>query len=257
MDTDLQVKEESTGLVLPEESQVLGTDTLGRDDLAIPRLILVQSQHQDLPDHMQHVGLYYNTTTGEYKPVVSAVMLGIAKQRVAFPRDFSRDSKALCGSDDAIMPRDEYKGNTVADTKLNEDVFIGQQCGACPLSQFSADGISPMCALSYNYGMIDADSGIPFVFRAQRTGLSAARQLNTIAKMIGRGKIVQLMSKEVNSDAGNYFVPMFSIGDKVTPDLMEFANSMAADYGNVASRFQPDAEFEASEKPTEEDEISF
>jgi len=229
------VEPRAFGLTVDE--QVAGVDVFGRDDLQIPRLTLVQAQHQEIPDHLKHVGEWYNNLTGEFHATVSAVLLSVAKGRTAFPREFSRDSEPLCVSDDAVTPRAEYIGRTVfdSDNEIQHEID-GSPCVECPFEKFSANGETPLCAKNFSYAMLDAESGLPFVIRAQRTAIGAARQLNTIARTLGRRKLIVIASREVKSDTGTYFEPVFATGAATPADLVAFANQMGQSLGNFVAR---------------------
>lgn len=216
---------------------VEGTNNLGREDLQIPHLVLVQAQHQDIPDNMKHVGEWYNDLTGEFHSEVVAIVLSLVKGRVAFPRQFSRESKALCASDDGLFPRQDYVGtNVIDDDRKIEWTIDGSACSECPFSQFGLAGETPLCAKAFSYAMIDVETGVPFIVRAQRTGINAAKQLNTLAKLLGRRKLIRITSREVKSDSGAYYVPVFSTGDSAPKDLKDFAMQTSLTWGNIAAR---------------------
>ncbi len=214
-----------------------GADALDRSDLQIPRLILVQPT-SDLPDGDKHQGDWYNSLTGEYALIVKAVLLSLNKGRVAFPRKFSRDSEPICGSDDAIHPRAEYVGSTVEDEQLGIEFTIGAPCAECPFSHFGANGETPLCAKGYTYALLDADSGLPFVVQMQRTATATARQINTAAKMVKRSRLFVLSSKQVKTDSGKYYEPVFALGENTPGELLQMAFQISAELGNIAARVQ-------------------
>lgn len=218
-------------------TDVEGVDALGREDMSIPRLELVQAQ-SDVPNADEHLGQWYNTLTGEYKKQVKAVLLSLGMGRAAFPRDFSRDSQPLCASDNAILPRGEYIGTVVTDTKQGVRDEIRGECATCIFSKFGANGESPLCAKAYVYAMLDIETGLPFVVRMQRTATHAAKQINTIAKMQGRKKLIVLASKKVQSDTGNYFEPVFMSGEATPPEMLALCYQLTSELGNIAARVQ-------------------
>lgn len=213
-----------------------GADMLGREDLTMPRLELVQAQSQ-MPEAQQHVGAYYNTLTGEFSSSVTAVLLSLNKGRVAFPRKFARDSEPVCASDDAIAPRTEYQGTVVEDPDMGIEVVIGDSCAACPLSQFGPNGETPLCAKSYAYAMMD-ENQLPFIIRFQRTATAAAKQINTIIKTMQRTRMITLTSKYVTSDNGNYYIPVVTLAEHTPGDIMQAAFELSSSLGNIVSRAQ-------------------
>lgn len=214
-----------------------GVDQLGREDMSIPRLVLVQAQ-SDVPDADQHLGAFYNSLTGEFKKPVTAVLLAVGMGRVAFPRKYDRASEPLCGSDDAIHPRAEYVNRNVQDSLLLIESYIPEVCADCAFAQFGPNGETPMCAKNYIYFMLDVESGLPFIAQMQRTATKTAKQINTIAKMIGRKRLLVLSSKKVQSDTGSYYEPVFTAGDATSPDLLALAYQLTRDLGNMAARLQ-------------------
>lgn len=217
--------------------QVEGVETLGREDLSIPTLELVQAQ-SDVPDVNQHLGQYYNTLTGEFRDTVSAVMLSLVKGRAAFDRKFSRDSEPVCRSDDGIQPQERYVGTTVADADLSITAQIPAYCADCPFSRFGDHGEPPLCAKNFNYAMYDIDNDMPVVIRMQRTGTATAKKLNTIAKMRGNRNLVMLTTKNVRSDKGNYYEPVYTVGAATPPDILAICQKLTLDLGNIAKRVQ-------------------
>lgn len=219
---------------------VPGMESLTREDVSLPRLVLVQLTSQNLPaDSLAHFGEWYNTVTGEYAANVYGILLGIAKQRAAFPREFSGDSKAQCASDEALYPRSEFVGTTVTDSKTGVVHVIDGTCADCPFSKF-AGSVTPMCTFSYSYGFYDTNSGLPFVMRAQRTGIKAAKQLNMQIMKYGRLHVIVLSAVKVADANGKYAVPVFSAGDKITPDLANGAAEFVRTFGNIAERVTAD-----------------
>jgi len=226
---------------LPDEYIVAGADILQREDITVPRMVLVQGQSKSLPsDYIKHIGEWYNTITGEYHAQIEGVLLGVTKQRVAFPREYNADSQALCASDNALYPRQEFFGATVNDSKSKIVHVIDGACADCPFSKFTeneqAESVSPMCSLGYVYAMLDTETGMPFLMRAQRTGIQAARQLNTVAKMMGRVKSIVISAKVTQDDKGTYAVPVFATGQKLTLDIINAAAQIVRDMGNLAER---------------------
>lgn len=234
---NIEDESELDRIVNGSATDVEGVDLLGREDMAIPRLTLVQAQ-SDVPDADQHLGAWFNSLTGEFRKPVNAVLLAVGLGRVAFPRNYSRDSEPLCGSDDAIEPRAEYIGRTVTDSKLQIDVTIPEVCAVCPLSQFGENSETPLCAKTYIYFMLDIDNGLPFIAQMARTATKTAKQINTIAKMVGRKRLIVLSSKKVSSDTGNYYEPVFTSGEPTPNEILALASTLTRDLGNMAVRMQ-------------------
>lgn len=226
MNTALTIQDELPKDII--DAAIPGAETMGRDDMMIPRLVLTQAQSADLPDNDKHLGEWYNTLTGEYAKEAEGAMLGMSKGRVMFPEKFSRDSVTLCASDDALRPREEYRGKDI------NGVIIPATCAECPFSKFSDDGTPPACAKGYQFAFIDADS-VPYVVRLQRTGTAAAKQLVMIGKTIKRRRVIRLTSKQVKSDNGAYYEPVIGLAAE-TPNEMLLSAAYMSEIGNLAAR---------------------
>lgn len=240
------------------EDYVEGTQDLTREDLQIPQITLVQATSKKVPDANKHGGEFYNNLTGEFRETINAVLLAESKGRVCFDRTFDGDSDPLCGSDDSISPRAEYFGAQIHDSKLNIDAVISDNtCAECPFSKFGEDGTPPMCAKSYTYGMLDAETMLPFVISAQRSSMQAGKQLNTIAKTLGRRKYINISSRYVSNDKGNYYVLGFTTNGDTEPELKQYAFKYSLEAGNISKRAQLAAPVNADFKKVESGEIPF
>lgn len=225
---------------ISSELYVPGMESLTRDDISLPRLVLVQLTSKNLPDdYLAHFGEWYNTVTGEFSKTIDGVLLGIAKGRVAFPRDYDANSPAMCASDEALYPRKEFNGKTISDPKTNIIHAIDGTCADCPFSKFT-NNVTPLCSLIYSYGFYDVKAGLPFVMVAKKTGIKAAKLLNMQIMKYGRANFVVLSASKVKDDNGNYAVPVFSSGEKLTPELVRAAAEFVRTFGNIAERVRVD-----------------
>lgn len=226
---------------LPDEARVEGTQDLDRSDLQIPLMILTQATSKKVPEPNKHGGEFYNNLTGEFRTEITAVILSLAKGRVCFDRVFSNDADPLCGSDDALAPRAEFFGAMITDSKTNTDAVIGDApCSECPLSKFTenanGDAVPPMCTKSYTYAMLDTETGMPFLISAQRSSTQAGKQLNTIAKTMGRARYIKIASQYVSNDSGNYYVLSFATNGNTEKDTQLWAQKYSLESGNIAKR---------------------
>lgn len=233
---DLSTQVENKFALSPDE-RVDGVEQLSREDISIPRLVLIQATTPDIANSDKHLGEWYNTLTGEFLPEVTAVMMSETMGRACFPRKYSKDSEPLCASDDTLLPRPEYHLATIKDESLNITYTITDQttCPTCPFSKFGPNNEAPMCAKAYNYAMAD-ENGIPFLTRAQRTGTAAGKQINTVALLMGRRKMIRLSSRKESSDTGQYYVPVFSTAEKTPADLLAHVAALSHQFGNFAAR---------------------
>lgn len=222
---------------LSADEKVQGVEQLSREDISIPRLVLVQATTPDIANSDKHLGEWYNTLTGEFMPELLAVMMSESLGRACFPRKYSKDSEPECSSDNALTPRPEYYLRTITDSLTGIQATIDETstCPTCPFSKFGEKSESPMCAKAYNYAMADQD-GIPFLTRAQRTGTAAGKQINTVALLMGRRKMIRLSSRQETTDTGKYYVPVFAVANKTPADLLEHVAVLSKQFGNLAAR---------------------
>lgn len=222
---------------LSDDEQVEGADSLGREDLSIPVLKLVQAQSKNISEHTKHIGEFYNSLTGEFYQQVDGILMSTQIGRTAFPREYSADSEPLCGSADGLTPDAEFIGHRVEDTEIGMTIEIdGRPCVDCVLSKFGPNGETPLCAKGYTYAMVDVATFLPFVFRVQRSSLTAGRQLNTLAKVIGRKRVISIKSKMVDSPRGTYPTPVFMASGISEPEQVALVAEMSRAMGNLAAK---------------------
>ena len=229
------VESQNTALVgvdsLPD-FDIPGLDDMGREDMSVPKVVLVQAQSKNVPDLNAKIGKFYNRTTGETRDVFTGVMIGIAKFR--FCRDKSKQfdikDKPLCASDDGLYPRPQFVGTVVMGTKIT-----GNPCAQCPFAKFGDNGEAPYCPKGYGIAFLDADSEMPILMALAKTSAKAAKAIVTITKMVKARKLISMSSVFVQKDKGSWWEPVpFIAGD--TPTGLYNLARMAAGEGNLAKR---------------------
>jgi len=122
----------------PETFVVPGMENVQPGELRIPRLQLVQGTSR-IDGKDGHQGEWYNSVTGEFLSNPQLLIIGTAKGRVMFPREFNAENEPLCGSDNGQSPRPEYVGAIIktvsTDAAGDPEVRTGvipNQCAACP-----------------------------------------------------------------------------------------------------------------------------
>jgi len=209
------------GFVIP------GTETITPQELQIPLLRIVQPTSR-MENADLNGGMYHNSVTGEFVANPEVLVIGYAKGRVMFPREFSADNKPLCGSDNGVVPREEHIGSAMPDGTI-----IGELCHDCPFAQWQ-DNAPPACNEVNTFAGIDSD-GMPVVFQAKSTGMKAARALKTMLKTSGINKTIRLGSVRTVNDSGTFYVPSYALGAAPDADWQASAVSVAG-MGNLASR---------------------
>ena len=200
--------------------EVVGSETLDRSDIVVPRIRLRQPTSKfGTP---QDAGKFHNNLTEQFSETIDAVVLRVSKGRVMWPESFSGDNDPACASDDGVMPR---PGNGLSNKQAGP-------CAACSLSQWS-DGTPPRCSLVYTYLCADlGNDDMPFLLSAMRTSAKAAKRLNSLIKLFGIRKSIRIASDLVNGDQGQWYELKFEAGESLSPDEVrryaDMARSLAA-----------------------------
>jgi len=212
---------ESTDLVVRPNNEalmVVGTEDLGREDLVIPRVRLVQPTSA----LGGNAGELFNALTGESAPEIHAVILRIGKSRVLWPSEYQRDQRPLCASNDGIVPRTEFAG------------MYAEQCADCPQMLWGDNGEPPACSFGYSYLAADRSrDDLPFILTANRSSLKAARACNTLVKAFGQRREVVIAAQQAVSDRGKYYVLTFKLGEPIpSEDVIRYV-AMARALGGI------------------------
>lgn len=156
----------------------------GNDDLTLPRW------------KINKVGMFVNTMTNEEKPELTAVPLRADVSRFMWPPKFAAGNLPLCYSTDGITP--------------SIDAGYSDKCSTCPMQQWQ-NGDKPKCAKSYNYLLLDTETGIPSVLNLSRARTVTARALNSFFKLNGVRFTIRFYTVLEQADAGEYWQVKFVI----------------------------------------------
>lgn len=152
----------------PQDRAMMGLDDLDKEDMAMPRLRMVQPTSTSFNDAQP--GTIHNSITGVAVKEFTAVVLRVSRGRVCWPEKYRSGEDPLCASDDGLLPRQEY--SNVYDH--------GQGCTACSMAEWGPNGEPPKCNLAYNYLVLVIDTEMPGVISMTRTSVKTAKQLNTL-----------------------------------------------------------------------------
>lgn len=226
----------------PDNFVIPGMEHVPPSELRIPRLQLVQAQSR-MADKDGHEGEWFNTVTGEYLRNPELLIIGTAKGRIMFPREYQADNKPLCGSDDGAFPRQEYVGLTIKSVGTDElgdpyvrSVVIPPECDKCPFSQWGPNNEPPECNAVATFAGVDAD-GLPMLFQLRSSGMKNVPSLKTLLVANGIRKVIKLGAVKETNDSGTYHIAQFALGGKPTKDWQATAIRLAA-VGNLAARDQ-------------------
>ena len=204
MEQSLIVKPEQAVETPLPRIDVSGSEQLGREDVAMPRVRVRQPTSQfGAP---VDAGKLYNNLTESFTSTVKAVVLRVSKGRVMWAATFGQDAEPLCASDDAKMPR-------VADG------YQAGPCATCPFAQWGADKTPPACSLVYTYLASNVDDeDMPFLLSAMRTSAKSAKKLNSLLKMYGLSRRVLIGTELVKGDQGQWYELRFAANGALTRD---------------------------------------
>lgn len=210
---------------------IAGFEQLTAEDFTLPRLVLVQAQHAH-EGADKHMGEWYNTGSNEHIANPRILIIGIAKSRAMFSDQFSRDSKPICRSDNAIVPRHEFIGVAVR----GDGYAIPHTCAECVFGTWTGD-TPPECSIADNWAAITADLE-PVVFALRGASYKVSKKLKTTARVAmakRQALYIELGSQRESSDTGTYYVPTFTLVREAVPaEMLEMASAMNG--VNLASR---------------------
>jgi hypothetical protein len=161
--TAITTRNQSTALATTSQP-LEGAEGFSQSDLRLPVWKIVQATSK-MEGALKHIGEFWNSATGEYKPSFDAVVLSWKHVRSLFSGDTS-DSGPECQS---------------------RDCLAGSRYGACRACQFNGevhqelwrDAAAKRCNLGYSMTLLDPSEGTPSLFTAQKTAVGAVKMLNT------------------------------------------------------------------------------
>jgi hypothetical protein len=210
--------------VAPEPAAIPGLDELGRADMILPRVRLVQAQSQ----FSDKAGELHNSLLNTTKPSINAIVIGVKRGRVMWPGDFQRGQDPICASDDGATAREGLAG-------VMEDGEPTTGCNACIYGDWGEDGAAPPCALFYNFLAVDVDEGdVPFLIGFGRTSAKAGKQLVTLLKTFGFKRTLIIGTDKQQNDKGKYHILTVKPGDPVDPERQAYYAAMARAFAGVA-----------------------
>jgi len=226
----------------PETFVVPGMENVQPGELRIPRLQLVQAQSR-MDGKEGHEGEWFNSVTGEFIPNPELLIIGTAKGRVMFPREYNAENEPLCGSDDGLAPRTEYVGAVVkivgkdaaGDPEVKSGV-IPNLCAGCPFGLWAKDGPPPACNEVATFAAVGED-GLGALFQLRSTGMKNVPSLKTLIASGGVRRAIRLGSVKESNDSGTYAIATFTPGKKPGKEWQQTALSLAR-FGNMAARNQ-------------------
>lgn len=208
----------------PWSGDIEGVDGLEREDFKLPIIRIVQATSRNAPPNS--AGKFHNSVTGDVKDYMIVTVLKVAKTRILFPPEFSADSELLCASDDSKTAREQFIGKTITDFNDYPMYVIPSDCDSCVLQDWGPNREPPACALSYQYIVVDLESGMPGILGLKRTDVSMGRALNTLLATPGLKKI-RLSSEFVEKDVGQWWALRYQLMPGLTDEDFEIARSMA------------------------------
>jgi len=165
-------------------------------------------------------GDFTNTVSGEVKSIIRAIIIKADKSRFFWPEKFNKDNQPVCYSVDGVRPEDQSKKQRYGVKTPNGGII----CAGCPAAQWVGDE-KPKCSISYNYLLLDLDTGLLSVLNLSRARAKTARAINSIWRLQGVRTPIVLTTVFERGDAGDYYGIEFTAEPSLT-DWMEYARQM-------------------------------
>lgn len=154
---------------IPAEYADEGMEEIERDDIALPRVRVLQPTSQLEGPR----GEFHFSLTGKCKKTIPGVLLRVAKGRVYWEKG-NLSGAPLCASDDSKMPRTQYVGG------------YADRCADCELKEWHQDGTPPECGLTYSFLGVDIEEkDTPFLLTMRGTSVKHARNAFSAPKLQG------------------------------------------------------------------------
>ena len=145
-----------------------GTEQIEGDDVTFPRYRLLQKTSSEVEEGISPAGVIKNSITEETFQECEIIPLSMMKTRVMFDPDYRRGAP-ICRSNDS-------KHGSGCDCGCNNF------CSKCEYKKW-ADGVPPICAITYNYPVIRPDQvgneAIPTLLSFMKSSTETALKLNT------------------------------------------------------------------------------
>ncbi len=221
----------------PEDFGDVGLEDVDSTDLVLPRLNI---------DHTKNV--FVNNITGEEYESLTAIVLGLVKQRIMWPDDVDEGDKPKCKSPDFENGFPNVNPEAKADKRFDfvtsnfnpEDYppekgingLVTLPCKSCVFSQWDKNGWrQPPCNEQHTYPLLfSTDDGATFqpaIFTTARTGIKPSRQFISGFASSKQPFFTQLTHIELNHQkkgSVRYSVPSYRrIGASDTGTWGEYA----------------------------------
>lgn len=204
-------EEQALAMLDPMDLMPAGMENLDQGDTGMPPRLRISQANRPITvgDTAAPAGSIVNTVSGEIFDSIEIVpIVFLSPTRVMWPDKFSSDNDPRCLSDDGHVPFVGNGGRVVTDPQVGP-------CGSCPWARFGEDA-PPQCKRQRNFLVLLLDSMEPAILTMQSTALKAAKHLTTLARTQGLRKSVTFIAREEKSDKGQWHVPAFVKGRKLT-----------------------------------------
>lgn len=181
-------KEQSLIPAIPQDLAMAGLEEVGREDLIIPRVRIIQPTSKLEGD----AGQFHFNLTGECRDSIHAVLLKMTKSRVCWDQD-SLGADPLCASDDAKTPRGQYAS------------IYATHCENCPMAQWGEE--APKCRLMYNFLATDLEGDL-FIIGLGSTSVKHAKKILSVFTLKRKplfSRSVNIASVQMSDERGKWY----------------------------------------------------
>ena len=221
-DKDLAVREVSAitfsidafaELATKKGEAILGLENLGREDIVMPKIKLLQATSMEVSSGKAKPGQFFNLTTDEVLDTVDdIVLLCLGHSRIKFQQPFKRGAQPLCRSFDGIC---------------STDGVVCKTCKDCDWNSLEEGQTKPACNMGYTWLAVKYDEngnfGVPFRFIVSGAGVSELKKFITTLSTTGYPPFIfraQISSEQKTSDQGVYFIPKFAFKKTESGDIL-------------------------------------
>jgi len=248
----------------PNALAPLGLDMLEPEDLRIfpARIKIAHEDDPTIGTGGVKVGQFYNAKTNEvYGDSITFTLLHFArKTRAEYEEPYRKDAPLICGSDDSKSPRESTERRPLTSPQPGP-------CQTCDRASWKnpdgTDRQKPFCSEQHNFMLnvtTATDTWDAVLLTLQKSRASVAADLRRLCLGGQSRRLLFATTKFVKGDSGNYYVPVFTYGAKLTSEQLSdtlimargayeqykageiFVGADEGDHGNGGDSITPTAE---------------
>jgi hypothetical protein len=192
-----------------------GLENVKREDITMPRLVILQPQSPEvLEKGMKEGHIINNVTMTDYGDSIVIVPILHSKSRIYW-QDRDEGGGQLCASDDGLNPRDCGAPCRIAKMLKMKEFPAPEDCTKCPFHTWDNEAEKkkdqrPKCTMYYNFPVLINKEMEPVALSLERTKVAAAKKLITLCFYNGSNldafaKAYRITTYKDKNDQGSWF----------------------------------------------------